>query len=202
MGFRQVFQPTPASQGLFPLANAFGLLTCNFNPTIAGGTTNPTTQRMDAIALYIPPGQTITNIYLTVQTAASGTVPAGFFVGIASPTVALGGTGLMLAQSANLASSASLTTAGIQAFPLSTPYATKTTDSSKGFYYICLLENGAFGTTNVAFHRGNGTNPGLGTAGTNGWFGNIGTGLATPPANGSAVTFSSGAGLGWWVGVG
>lgn len=195
-------QLTPAAQGLFPLANAFGLISCNFNPSIAGGTTPPTSGRMDAVALYLPPGETINNIFLTVQTPGSGLAPTGFFVGLAAPTPALGGTGLMLAQSANLAASAALTTAGIQAFQLSAPYVTKVADSAKGFYYVCLLENGAFGTTNVAFERGNGTNPGLGTASNNGWFGNIGTGLVTPPANGAGVTFSSGAGLGWWVGVG
>jgi hypothetical protein len=175
-----------------PLAIATGLLAFNFNPAATGTGSSPTSQRGDVAAIYLPPGIKITNVVLNVITAGSGTAPTGFFVAICSPTK-------MLAQSADLHASASLTTLGSQNFALSAPYVTNATDSPSGIYYVMLLENGAFATTNVAFLRGNASTTGSGP--TRPFFGNIGTALATPPANGTAVSVGTGAGLGWFVGV-
>lgn len=184
-----------------PIAPAFGLINYNFNPTISGASTALTSQRIDAVALYIPLGKTVTNINLIVEVAGTSTAPTGFFVGLATPTAALGGTGKMVAQSNNLSASGSLTATGLNAFALNATYTANASDSSNGFYYVVILQNGAFGGTNVTFERGNGTNNGFGTATTNGFFGNIGTGQTALAANGNAVTFTAGAGIGWWVGV-
>lgn len=127
-----------------PLSRAFGLKTWNYDILSAGANTAPTSQTIYATPIYIPAGKVITNVVLGVSTAASGTSPAHFYVGLASPSK-------VVAQSNNLNASTSLTTAGMQNFALASTYTTNTTDSSSGLYYVLLLQDGAFGTTNPTF---------------------------------------------------
>lgn len=175
------------------LAASLGYINWNYNNAAGGNGSSPTSQRADAVAIWLPPATTVTSVMLTVVVAGTSTAPTGFYVGLCSATK-------MLAQSNNLASSSNLTATGTKAFALASPYLTNTTDSSTGLYYVVLLQNGAFAGTNVQFQRQN--------ASTNGFapnggvvFGNIGTGLSAPVANGVAVTPATSAGLGWHVGV-
>lgn len=181
-----------------PLAMALGYKAWNGNSANVAGNSSPTSQRADVVAVYIPPSTPISNIVLQVETAGVGTPPTAFQVGLVSAQPA--GQVKIVAQSANLAASAALTTTGAQSFPLSAPYVTNPNDSLHGLYYVVIFQNGAFGTTNVQFSRGNGSNSGYGIGGRP-TFGNIGTGLAALPANGTAVVLSDGAGLGWYVGL-
>ena len=152
-----------------------------------------TSQSVAATGIWIPAGTVVANVVLGVSTAAGGAAPTGFYVGIAKPD------GTMLAQSSNLNGSSSLTTRGYQSFPLASAYTARSTDSATGFYYIVVLQNGTFGTTQPTFllfatatahaQGGYGTGPRL-----------IGaqSGRATLPANGSALTLSN-TGAAWWV---
>lgn len=175
-----------------PLARALGYINWNYNSAAGGSGNVPTSQRIDAVAIWLPAGTAINNINLNVTTAAAGTAPTGFYVGLTSAAK-------VVAQSSNLNSNAVLTSTGAKSFPLSATYTTSLTDSPSGLYYVLILLNGAFGTTNPAFMRANGSTPGTAPSGPS--FGNIGTGQATIPANGTAVTLSAAAGLGWHVGV-
>jgi hypothetical protein len=175
-----------------PLAKALGYIDWNYNPAISGSNSSLTSQRIDVAALWLPPGQAVVNVVLNVQTAGTSTAPTGFFVGLCTASK-------MVAQSNNLNASASLTATGAKLFALNATYTTNLADSPTGLYYVVLLQNGAFAGTNVAFHRGNGSNSGF--ALTAPAFGNIGTGQTVLPANNAAVTISAAAGLGWLVGV-
>lgn len=184
-GFRNVASQTD------PLATALGYKGWTFNTQVNGAGLALTSQEIDAYAIWLPHGAVISNVLLNVQTAGSGVAPTGFFAGLASPTA-------MVAQSANLASSSSLTTLGIQAFPLSSPYTTNPTDSPTGLYYVVLLQNGAFTVTNVAIARtvtviGYGLNHPL--------WGVLGTAQTALPANGAAISFTGAAGICRWAAV-
>jgi hypothetical protein len=175
-----------------PLAKALGYINWNFGPSMAQGGSATTSQRGDVVALWLPHSTVITNVCLTVTTAGAGTAPTGFYVGLATAAK-------IVAQSANLNASALLTSTGTKQFALSSTYTTNTTDSASGLYYVLILQNGAFATTPVQFLRGNAaTIPG---GVSNPAFGNIGTALTTPPANGTAITIATTAGIGWQVGV-
>jgi hypothetical protein len=173
-----------------PVAAGLGYINWTWNPAIGGSATALTSQRIDVAAIYLPPNVSVSNIYLNVIVAGTSTAPTGFFVGLASATK-------MLAQSANLAASASLTATGAKAFALSGSYTTSLTDSANGLYYVVLLQNGAFGGTNVTFHRGNASTSGFALSYP--IFGNVGTSQTALPANGAAVTISAAAGLGWFA---
>jgi hypothetical protein len=131
---------------------------------------------------------------LQTLTAGAGTVPTGFFVGLASPTK-------MVAQSGNLNNDAGLTTVGNNPFALSAAYTPLPADSPTGLFYVVVLQNGAFGTTNVALGRAAGSSQatkqiGFGKA----LAGTAGVGQTALPANGAAVTITAG-GIAWWSGV-
>lgn len=174
------------------LPGALGYISYNFSPVTGLANNAPTSQRIEAAAIYIPPAKTISNIALIVTAAGTSTAPAGFFVGLSNGTK-------MLTQSADLKASNLLTSVGAKEFPV-TPYVTNGTDAPKGLYYVHVLKNGAFGGTDVGFGRGNGATPGY-SLGPNIFFGNIGTSQTALPANGAAVTLVVSAGLGWFVAV-
>jgi Pectate lyase superfamily protein len=179
---------TPAD----PLAVAMGYKSWNWNSATTGAGNALTSQRIDVAAVYIPHGTVVTNVVLDVIVAAAGTAPTGFFVGLCT-------TAKMVRQSGNLNNSALLTSTGTKQFALTSTYVSNPTDSPTGLYFVCMLQNGAFGTTNPTFLRGNASTPGTSITGAT--FGNIGTGQTVLPANEAAVTISSAAGLGWHVGV-
>jgi hypothetical protein len=183
--------PSPAVD---PLAVALGYVSWNTSPAAFGNATAWTSQTPIAAAVFIPPGQTVTGIALSLTVAAAGTAPTGFFVALTSPTK-------MLAQSANLAASAALTATGTQQFALSATYQANAADSPTGLYYVYGLLNGAFSVTQPTFARGTGVgNSGRPLAGQNPLWGVAGAGVATPPANGAAVTVTF-ASIAYWVGV-
>lgn len=166
-----------------PLAVALGYVNWAYHPAAIATQQAFTSQTIYAQALYLPPGTAISLISLVVGTAAVGTTPTGFFVGIASPTT-------MLAQSANLATSASLTTLGRQTFACS--YTPSLADSANGLYYVLALLNGAFGTTQPQFGRGAGlSGTGTALAAHTPLIATAGTGQTALPANGAVVTYTS-----------
>lgn len=183
--------PPPSTPTVDPLAVALGYKAWTFNTMVNGSGLAMANQEIDAMAIWIPPGTVITNILLNIQIAGSGTVPTGFFVGLASPTK-------MVAQSGNLASSASLTTLGIQAFPLSASYTTNPTDSPTGLYYIVILQNGVFSVTNVTIVR---TLAVIGYGLVTPLWGVLGTAQTALPANGAAITFTGAGAAARWAAV-
>lgn len=163
-----------------PFAQALGYTSWNINPQLLSNNNTLTSQTVYVIPLFVPYGETINDIVLNVQTAASGTA-TGFFVGLATPA------GKMVAQSANLGSTFPSGT-GPKDFALSAAYTTNPTDSSTGLYFVVILQNGAFSTTSPKFFYGTasialqalGSNPvAAGTGAT--------TGQTALPANGSNV---------------
>lgn len=135
-------------------------------------------------ALWLPFGVVITNIVFGVAIAAAGTNPTGFFVGLAGPT------GTMLAQSNNLNAAGGPTTTGPIAMALSGTYTTASGDSSTGLFFLVLLQNGSWGTTQPTFLVGSptpvaaskaiGANPILSGAG-------VTTGQTALQANGNGI---------------
>lgn len=187
-----LIQPTRPS--VDPLAVSLGYV--NVGPGYFSATTTgaPSTQLIYAGGIWLPPNKVCTNIHLHVITAATGTAPTGFFVGLASGTK-------MLAQSSNLAASAQLTAVGTATLALSAPYTSNLVDSANGNYYIVVLMNGTFGTTNVQFGRaafaaGNGA----GLSGQSPFFGGLGSGQTALAANGAAITFGQTTGS-YWAGA-
>jgi hypothetical protein len=112
-------------------------------------------------------------------TAGAGTTPTNIYVGLADST------GKMVAQSNDLKADTGWTTTGPQTFSLNATYTVPT----DGIYYVVVLANGTWGTTQMALSRTNS----LG----NGKFGSIfvyatgGTGQTALPANGSSITLAT-----------
>ena len=119
---------------------AAGMLSWSFDPaiarsglTLAGGTAR---SRM----LGLVAGETVTGLVVMLWTAAVGTAPTSFKLGLyqaGSPNATL------VAQTGELAADAAWTTTGYKSFPLTSPYVVPTT----GGYYVAALMVGAFGTT-------------------------------------------------------
>jgi hypothetical protein len=191
--------PTSRSPQVDQLAVALGYV--NWNMPIgsaAGGAVGYTSGVVYVVGMFIPLGSTVTNVVLLVNTAAAGTAPTGFFVGLAGPT------GTMVAQSNNLAAAGGPLAVGPNAMALSATYTASPSDSTTGFFYVAILQNGSWGTTQplcVVGLQGNGTALGSNprhhaTGGT--------TGLTALPANGQAIGGGLTAGntpKAWFVGV-
>lgn len=173
-----------------------GLLSMNYNPGNIASNSALTSQVIYAAMVPVRAGVTYTGVKLVVGQAASGAAPTSFFVGLAS-NANLASPGTMLAQSSNLKDSASLTTAGAQSFAFSATY----TESASGLRAVILLQDGAFGGTNVQFGRcspaafgsANGSQPLFATAGT---------GQTALPANAAALgNYSASSVISMWVGL-
>jgi hypothetical protein len=166
-----------------------GLVSWNFNPQNIATQTAPTSQTIYAASLGLRAGQTVTNVVLDVEVASSGTAPTGFFVGIASKAA----TGVMLAQSSNLASGSFAV--GLNNYALTAPWSVTATD----LYFVVLLQNGAFSVTNPSFGRGSGR----AAVGSTFMSALAGTAQTALPGNGSALpaVYSSASALDYWVGV-
>lgn len=189
-----VFDAGPAGSDIDGLAVAAGLINWNYSPTFissnveAGGANS---QRAAVTAVWLPQGAVISNIILGVTIAGSGTPPTGFYVGLTDGNT-------ILAQSSNLASSSALTASGSMAFPLSATY----TVPKSGIYYVIVLQNGSFGTTDVQFGRTAGSAYSQRSPNGTWLWGGIGSGLASLPTNGTAVTISGNGGQAYYfVGV-
>jgi len=184
-----------AQEGCDPAALALGLLNWNNNPNA-----NPTnaatlaTQTIFALAIWLPAGVRVSNVWLPFNVAKSATTPpTGAFVGF--------GTGAAIQiQSGNLNAHASWG-AGTnwQILPIGAQYVTPLPN----YYYVYLLVNGTWtggAGTQPTIVRGS-TPAGLSM---NNVFqvATAGTGQTALPANGAAVTLAtSGSPIGYCVGV-
>lgn len=180
-----------------PLAVALGYKNWNYNPSLAASASAFATQTIYAIAVYLPPGTTVTGVALDVLTAGVGVSPTGFFVGLASPAA-------MVAQSGNIigaGAEAGLKAQGRAQLPFTAPYVTNNVDSPTGLYYIIVLENGAYATTPLAVGRGvNNAGSGNALGAANPLQATIGVGQIALPANGNAIALAA-SGIGFHAGV-
>lgn len=161
------------------LKSGLAINSWNFPPNAVNTNSPLTSQTIYVVAVPYRAGQIVTNIAYSVSTAAAGTAPAGAFVGLADSSRT------MQAQSGNL--SGGFLAAGIQNFALAAAY----TIPASGIYYHVLLQNGSWGTTQPAFHRGTSL-AGVTSPGGVFLYGTAGTGQTALPANGSALgAFSS-----------
>jgi hypothetical protein len=137
----------------------------------------PTQQMAGTLAGFLN-GDVVSNVWLQFAQAASGTAPAGAYVALYDTA------GNQLAVSASIPSNAGWTAGtGYVAFPLASPYTFTATKAA----YLCVLINGAWGTTQPLFDQGNNNgrelNTGFTVPSTV-----VQTGQATPP---SPATFSA-----------
>lgn len=190
--------PTILDQGEDPRAGGVGLISWAGDPggyNTASGVL--TSQRVYVSSLYIPAGQVISNIYLNTQTAGVTGTPTSFTVGIADAN------GVLLAKSAELKASASLTATGVNPYPCA--YTTLQSDAGNGFYYIVVLEDKtADFTTPVQFGKSAG-NVNVALTGMPVLYGTGATGSqAALPAVGAAIVGGIVAtnGLPLWTAVG
>lgn len=169
--------------------DGLGLKAWNFHPQNISTQTAPGTQTVYVIAVPLKAGQIITNVVLDIEIAGVGATPTGFFVGVCDST------GKMLTQSANLNASASLTAQGLRDFAVASY-----TVQSNGLYYVVVLKDGVFGTTDVSLGRGGGRDLVNGTGKR--LSGTAGTGQVALPANAASLAAFSGVGsLNYWAGV-
>jgi hypothetical protein len=180
------------------LATALGLVNWNFNWSLIQTTSAATSGTIFATSIWLPFGKTIGTVRMICGTAASGTAITAGYMGLATPTN-------IVAQTATLGTAAASYPIGPLAGTLTAPYVTNATDSPTGLYYVLLLLNGTFGTTQPAYGRNNGNismnqNPVTGSQVSGIQWGNVSTAATVLPTNGSALTFNATAGAGFAVG--
>lgn len=180
-----VTSPSTAVSLVDPLAVATGHLNWNYTPVLSTSTVALGGNAILAQSIYLAPSTVITGMVLRVTTAAAGTKPTGFFVGLATPAK-------MVAQSNDLSGAAGvpLAATGPTKLAFNATYTTNAVDSPLGIYYVCVLQNGSWGTTQPKvgwFSSLTGTGSAL--AGSNPVSCTFGNGPF--PANGSAVTQSA-----------
>lgn len=170
---------TTAIQLVDPLALALGLQTWGGYPSRLTQSAL-TSQTIYAMAVSLCAGQVVSSVVLWNQVAASGTSPTGFFVGLADST------GKMLVQSSNLNASTELTAVKDSQLALASSYTVPAT----GIYYVVILQNGTWGTTNAQLGN-HGGSAGVTPNGTAFLYATGGTGQTALPANGSSLTLSA-----------
>jgi hypothetical protein len=152
------------------------------------GSGNPASQTVHGGGLYLYNGETVTNIVVFVQTAATGAAPTSLKLGLWSSA----GTPVCLAVTAELNSDARWTSQGykVNALTAALPI------TSSALYYPVFWINGAFGGTNVALsnHYGGSGVVGGAISGFKQWGGSIKAGTATMAVNdtgtyGNAASF-------------
>jgi hypothetical protein len=123
------------------MCNALGITSENYRATVANNSGAFPSQRIQGSLLGLCAGDVVTNLVFAVAVAAAGTAPTLIRCGL------LDKTGKVLAVTADLSASAIWTTANAYAVaPLSAPYTVPATDG----YYVASVQNGTFGTTNLA----------------------------------------------------
>jgi hypothetical protein len=175
--------PTSRPQQQDPAAVGLGYVNYNSAPGLHGSATALTSGVVYLVSLFLPYGYLVTNVVLQSTVAAAGTNPTGFFVGLAGPS------GVMVAQSANVAANAALQATGPVALPLSATYTPGVADSTTGLFYVVVLLNGSWGTTQPTFLRTSGVAATAKPLGSNPQ--PFGTGITTAqtalPANGASI---------------
>lgn len=119
-----------------PRAGALGLINWNYEPEIAAVSLAPTSQTIYFSSIWLPAGVSVGNLYFWIAVAGAGTQPTSVVVGLDNGVT-------MQAQSGELKANAALTTVGFQKVPLAAAF----TPPQSGYYRICYLSNGVFGTT-------------------------------------------------------
>lgn len=179
---------------------AFGYQSWNYHPFFAGVNASALTSQT-VYSMLVPGriGQPITAVGLNVAVAAVGIAPTGFYVGLSDQKT-------MLAVSANLASlligsdtTLNLTSVGHKQFPLSLTQLTYQLPRT-GFYYVHVLLNGTFGTTQPQFGRGGPAASAVALQGGNIGAGTNGTGQTSLTA-GASVSVVSTSGLNFFAGL-
>ena len=166
-----------------PVAVALGYKNWNYGPDGSTGSSAPGSGNIFVMGIWLPSGTVCTGVAIDVAIAGVGVAPTGVFLGLADSA-----TPTQRAATGNLidggTQQAKLTGAvGTKEFDFAAPYTTP----ADAFYYLMLLKNGAFGTTDVAFgHRGV---PVTSSARSGGKFpfGVAGSGKTTLPGNGVAL---------------
>ena len=103
-------------------------------------TLTPTSQSVHAYSHYLYAGETITNVIVAVQTAASGTAPSNIKLGLWNSLPSP----VCIAVTPELASDARWTSQGYKVCALTTPFVVATS----GIYYGVFWQNGTFSVTN------------------------------------------------------
>lgn len=123
--------------------SARDLISETFPPYINAVGQAPATQTVHYGLLGLRAGDVVTNIVVSVNTAAVGTDPTSIYAGLYTAA------GARVALTANLAASTTWDTQGQKELALTAAY----TVPADGGYYCAFLIDGVFGTTNVALHR-------------------------------------------------
>jgi hypothetical protein len=158
---------------------AFGIAGQTYDMMGTGGTgTTPVSQVIYGALVGLIAGDVVTNILMFCTVAAGGTNPTGVYSAICSNTTT------RVAVSNNLNTTAFKTVSVYGALPLSSPYTVPTT----GAYYLCVLVNGTWGTTQPTLTKSGVANTPISIAGTGGlpWVVNQ-TGQATISATPTLV---------------
>lgn len=188
----------PAAPTALPnaLAVALGYVNWNENPAAFANASTATSQTIYATSIYLPLGKVCTGVVLDVTTAAAGTKPTSFAIGLCTATK-------MVAQTAADISGASgvpFAATGETQIAFASTYTTLAADSAAGLYYVVMTQNGAY-TTPVQFARGiSVAGSGAALSGQSPAHGTLGTSQTALAANGAAVTVTAGS-TGWFVGV-
>ena len=169
-----------------------GFLAWNYPLAAAVNNGALTSQRIAVAAIGLRAGQVVTNVCVQVQTAAVGTAPTNAFAGLATKA------GVMVAQTADIKANAGWSAIGIAPFPLSATYTVPTS----GLYYVAVLVNGSWGTTQPSLGRA--VNLAVAASkisgGTQLW-GDGGTAQSALPANASSLTLGTSETQTFWVAV-
>lgn len=171
------------------LMAGLGFVSWNWPPQSVANQSALTAGKAHTGVLPLVAGDIVNNIICEVNIVAAGTAPTAFYVYL------LDKTGKCVSISTDLKASASLTTLGFRQFPI-TRFVAPTTDD----YYPVLLQVGAWGTTQPAFARNNGNNPGAALSGGIVAWGHAGTGLTVPTPVGNTVAITADA-LAFFFGV-
>lgn len=124
------------------MSTALGIISENYRVSVANNTGAFPSQRIQGSLLGLCAGDVVTNLVFAVGVAAAGTAPTLLRCAL------LDKTGKVLVRTNDLSASAIWTSVGYAVAPLTAPYTVPATDG----YYVVALENGAFGTTNVAVY--------------------------------------------------
>lgn len=190
--------PTSHPQQVDPAAVGLGYVNYNSSPGLHGSASALTSGLVYLTSLFLPFGVSIANVVLNATVAAAGTNPTGFFAGLAGPT------GVMVAQTGNLAAAGGPTVTGPVAMALSAAYVPNPGDSPTGLYYCVFLQNGSWGTTQPTFLRTSGVAASAKPLGSSPQpFGaGITAGQTALPANGASIVGGIGTGSSLYLCVG
>ncbi len=149
------------------------------------------TQVIYGTGVHLYAGESITNIIVNVTTAGAGTTPTNLRLGLWNSAA----TPVCVANTPDIAATGSLTSNGYKVTAISAgPYVVP----ASGLYYAAVWQNGAFGSTPVAFSVINQSGPQANTIVTKAPFVQLKTG-ATTMAVGDTGTYGTGGVTCFWA---